>query len=252
MSFVKHQPELPAAATLHEGAGLKWLGAAPGGCPVVDVIEQGPHRLVMEFIDSVAPSDGAARTFGANLARTHNAGAVSFGCWPPGIQRGFIAGLELPSGEWSTFGRYYANGRLLPLVAIARMNGALTLNQADRIERLCEVLATDEPSLCGPDAAPSRIHGDLWNGNVLWRRNDAVLIDPSAQGGHRETDLAMLALFGIAYLDDIIDAYQGVTELAVGWQERISLHQVSPLLVHAVLFGDPYGGAAVEAASRYV
>jgi len=252
MSFVKHQPELPADATVHEAAGLKWLGAAPGGCPVVDVLEQDLHRLVLEFIDSVAPSVGAARAFGAHLARTHDAGAVSFGCWPPGVQRGFIAGLELPFGEWSTFGPYYANGRLLPLVGIARRNGALTPNQADQVKELCEVLATGDPSLCGPAESPSRIHGDLWNGNVLWRRNDAVLIDPSAQGGHRETDLAMLALFGVAYLEDIMDAYQGVTELAVGWRERIALHQVYPLLVHAVLFGDPYGVAAAGAASRYV
>jgi len=252
MSFVKHQPELPADATLHEAAGLKWLGEAPGGCPVVDVLEQGSHRLVLEFVESVAPSVSAARTFGANLARTHDAGAVSFGCWPPGVQRGFIAGIELPSGEWSTFGRYYANGRIRPLVAMARMHGALTPNQVDQIEQLCEVLAVDDPTVCGPAESPSRIHGDLWNGNVMWRGNDAVLIDPSAQGGHRETDLAMLALFGIAYLDDIIDAYQGVTELAIGWQERIGLHQIYPLLVHAVLFGDPYGAAATKAASQYV
>src|SRR6478752_4834379 len=42
----------------------------------------------------------------------------------------------------------------------------------------------------------SRLHGDLWSGNVLWTAREAVLIDPAAHGGHRETDLAMLALFG--------------------------------------------------------
>jgi fructosamine-3-kinase len=28
-----------------------------------------------------------------------------------------------------------------------------------------------------------------------------VLIDPAAHGGHRESDLAMLALFGLPHLD---------------------------------------------------
>ena len=30
----------------------------------------------------------------------------------------------------------------------------------------------------------------------MWTPDGVVLIDPAAHGGHRETDLAMLALFG--------------------------------------------------------
>ena len=48
---------------------------------------------------------------------------------------------------------------------------------------------------------PSRIHGDLWAGNVLWSGEAGWLIDPAAHGGHRETDLATLALFGAPHLD---------------------------------------------------
>jgi len=44
---------------------------------------------------------------------------------------------------------------------------------------------------------PSRVHGDLWSGNVQWAADGTGwLIDPHAHGGHRETDLAMLDLFG--------------------------------------------------------
>ena len=46
------------------------------------------------------------------------------------------------------------------------------------------------------DDPPARLHGDLWSGNVMWTPTGAVLIDLAAHGGHRETDLAMLALFG--------------------------------------------------------
>ena len=77
------------------------------------------------------------------------------------------------------------------------------------------------------------------------------LIDPAAHGGHRETDLAMLALFGAPYLDEMLAAYQAVTPLADGWRARVPLHQLHPLLVHACLFGEPYGvqaGAAARAA----
>ncbi len=102
--------------------------------------------------------------------------------------------------------------------------------------------------LAGPPEPPARLHGDLWSGNVMWSGGSAVLIDPSAHGGHRETDLAMLALFGLAKLDVVLDAYQQVAPLAPGWRQRVDLHQLYPLLVHATLFGGHYGRAAGSAA----
>lgn len=105
-----------------------------------------------------------------------------------------------------------------------------------------------------PDPA-ARLHGDLWAGNVLWSDADdpggAVLIDPSAHGGHAETDLAMLDLFGLSHLDRVLAAYDEVSPLADGWRDRIALHQLYPLLVHTVLFGGGYGAQAAAAASRY-
>jgi fructosamine-3-kinase len=74
------------------------------------------------------------------------------------------------------------------------------------------------------------------------------VIDPAAHGGHRETDLAMLALFGCPHLDRVLAAYQEVTPLADGWTERVALHQLFPLLVHTELFGGGYAGQAVAAA----
>ncbi|MFQ6170892.1 fructosamine kinase family protein [Oryzobacter sp. R7] len=100
--------------------------------------------------------------------------------------------------------------------------------------------------------APARLHGDLWSGNVVWTAGGAVLIDPAAHGGHREADLAMLALFGCPGLEDVLAGYEEVAPLAPGWRERVALHQVHPLLLHAVLFGGGYARQAVRAASRYL
>jgi fructosamine-3-kinase len=101
--------------------------------------------------------------------------------------------------------------------------------------------------------AVARIHGDLWSGNLMWDADPAnpvgaVLIDPMAHGGHAETDLAMLALFGCPHLDRIVAAYNEVSPLADGWRERVPLHQLAPLLHHCALFGRSYVGAALEAA----
>ena len=60
----------------------------------------------------------------------------------------------------------------------------------------------------------------------------------------------MLALFGLPQLDRVIAAYHEAWPLADGWRERVPLHQLHPLLVHAVLFGGGYGARAVAAARR--
>ena len=99
------------------------------------------------------------------------------------------------------------------------------------------------------DDPPARLHGDLWSGNVMWTPAGVVLIDPAAHGGHRETDLAMLALFGCPYLEAVLDGYQEVHPLRAGWRDRIGLHQLYPLLAHVVLFGGGYA-RQTEAAAR--
>jgi fructosamine-3-kinase len=98
------------------------------------------------------------------------------------------------------------------------------------------------------DEPPARQHGDLWPGNLLWSTDRVWLVDPAAQGGHRETDLANLALFGGApHLDRILAGYQEVWPLAPGWPQRVPLHQLHLLLVHTALFGSSYREVAMSA-----
>ena len=80
-----------------------------------------------------------------------------------------------------------------------------------------------------PEEPPARLHGDLWNGNVLWGQDGQVwLIDPAAYGGHRELDLAMLALFGMPHLPRVLDAYQEAAPLAEGWEDRVAAAPAVP------------------------
>ncbi len=76
------------------------------------------------------------------------------------------------------------------------------------------------------------------------------LIDPSAFGGHREVDLAMLRLFG-GPSERMFAAYEEAHPLPDGWRERVELYQLSPLLVHALLFGGSYRQAAERIAFHY-
>jgi fructosamine-3-kinase len=123
---------------------------------------------------------------------------------------------------------------------------SLTPEQRRPVDVVCQRIT----ELCGPAEVPARIHGDLWSGNLLWGRDGRIwLVDAaSAHGGHRETDLAMLAWFGAPHLEAMVSAYEGALPLADGWRERVRLHQLHPMLVHATLFGGGYAETAAEAA----
>ena len=229
-----------AAAFAAEANGLRWLAQAHA-VPVPRVLGVAEDLLVIELLPPGRPTAEAAARFGAGLARLHAAGADAFGApWP-----GFIANLPLDNTPGQEWGEWYAEQRLVPYLRKASDNGALSRADAG----LVEAVAARTGELAGPVEPPSRIHGDLWSGNVLWSGGHGWLIDPAAHGGHREADLAMLALFGAPHLDVIVRAYEQVTPLADGWRDRVPLHQLHPLLVHVCLFGASYTGK-VRAAAR--
>ncbi|MEV7794642.1 fructosamine kinase family protein [Streptomyces sp. NPDC087512] len=234
-----------AGAARAEAAGLRWLAWA-GAVRVPAVHGDDADWLVTDRVEQGPPGAGAAAAFGRDLAALHAAGAPAFGAPPPGGPREAYIGLALmrnvPGDAWPD---WYAEHRVLPYLRRAVDAGTLRSAEAADIELVCARL----PRLAGPAEPPARLHGDLWNGNVLWGADGHVrLIDPAAHGGHRETDLAMLRLFGCPHLERIVDAYQEAAPLADGWAGRVGVHQLFPLLAHAVLFGRGYAERAVAAA----
>jgi fructosamine-3-kinase len=248
-----------AAAFAAEANGLRWLAEA-AAVPVPAVLAVGPSALVISMITPQRATPDAAFGFGTDLARLHAAGADAFGApWPgfiaslpldntalargdnpPGPPAGLAREDDLPGPAAGTPGQdwpeWYADRRLLPYLRRAVDAGALRAEDG----RLVEAVIDRIGSLAGPAEPPSRIHGDCWAGNVLWSGGRGWLIDPAAHGGHRETDLAMLALFGAPSLDRILAGYNDTVPLAPGWRSRVPLHQLHPLLVHACLFGASY------------
>jgi fructosamine-3-kinase len=241
-AFMKTLPHAPEGFFEAEAAGLRWLGDA-GGVHVPEVLAVEPDCLILSWVEPGKLSTEAASEFGRALAKTHDAGAPSYGL----DHDGFIGRLPMPNKGATTWAEFYATKRVLPYLKLARDRGAISDEGADTVEsavrRLAELV---------PEEGPRRLHGDLWNGNVIWTHDGGCcVIDPAAHGGHRETDLAMLALFGLPQLPRVLQAYEEVSPLADGWEDRVGIHQLFPLLVHAVLFGGGYGARATDVAGRY-
>lgn len=247
--FVKHHPDVPVGYFAWEAAGLQWLSGVDGGVPCAQVVSVTTTSLTLRRLDSVSPTPEAARAFGRQLAITHDAGAAGFGAGPDGWEGpGFFGPLSQPLPmslrPHRRWGEFYAQERLAPMAELAAPRlGAATREAVDAVAARCRAGDFDDDDL------PARLHGDLWSGNVMWTPGGVVLIDPAAHGGHRETDLAMLALFGCPHHDAVIDGYQRVRPLRPGWRNRVGLHQVFPLLAHVVLFGGGYA-RQTDAAAR--
>ncbi len=250
--YRKESDRVPRGYFAWEAAGLRWLAGA-GGARVVAVMDVGEHHLDLPHLTSAAPSREHAEQLGRGLATVHVAGAAAFGAPPDGwTGDGWLGPLAEPLpmllGSWSTWGEFYAAARVRPLVRMGRDRGELDRDDARALDALADAVAGGRYDTAEPAA---RLHGDLWSGNLVWTATGAVLIDPAAHGGHREADLAMLHLFGAPHLERVVAAYDEASPLAEGWRERIRLHQLHPLLVHAVLFGGSYGAQAVRVARAY-
>jgi fructosamine-3-kinase len=223
--FTKSLTDPPDGFFTSEAAGLHWLHQ---GCPSIapEVIAATDQMLVLPWLEPGGPTRAAAVSLGGHLAQLHASGAESFGApW-----RGYIGTLPLDNtlapGPWPD---WFAERRLLPYLRHSVDNGALDHSDAALVE--AAVARIDR--LSGPAEPAARLH------------------DPAAHGGHRETDLATLQLFGGApYLAEIIAGYQEQFPLADGWQDRVPLHQLHLLLVHTTLFGRGFRGAVLAAARR--
>lgn len=252
-----------------EAAGLDWLAEAEesGGTRIARVLAHPePTVLHLEQIADGSPTAAQAERFGRSLARTHAAGATHWGAPSPGFPAS--GGLRMgrsrtpftsASDAPETWGAFFAEYRIRDFVRRIVDRGGFDGAEAAVFDRVADrledgTLGSPQPALVGN--GPARIHGDLWAGNVLWPTDaseptGAVLIDATPHGGHAETDLALLALFGLPRLERVLAGYDAESRLADGWQERVELHQLAPLLLHVFLFGGSYADAALRAARRY-
>lgn len=251
--FIKQRADAPRGFFAAEAAGLAWL-AEPDVVPVVKVIDHDQHSLRLERIEETSPNARSATEFGRQLARLHDSGAPAFG-WAPAEPAWFgplDSPFEVDVASCDSFTDFWVNMRLRPLASA--IGDQLSTDEKDTITSAIESIASGAfEGISGQGTeAPARVHGDLWSGNLMWTPDGCALIDPAAHGGHRLEDLALLALFGTPFLEEIFAGYETEHPLPEGWRGDVPVHNFFALLAHVKLFGQDFLGQTLRTASAII
>lgn len=236
---VNHHATAHAMFTAEE-EGLKALASSktfkiPG---VIAVGEKNKTAFIlMEFIASKPKAKTHDPEFGRMLARLHKNTFAKFGF----TNHNFIGTLPQYNQQLEKAADFYIQMRLMPQLEMAAKNG-FRFNLGRLFKNITTLI---------PEEPPALVHGDLWSGNAITDANGhPCLIDPAVFYGHRETDLAMMQLFG-GFSKQIFDSYQNNYPLEKNWRQRIDIWQLYYLLVHVNLFGSSYYGSVKNIIEKY-
>lgn len=198
--------------------------------------------LLLEFIEKGSLQPGYWQRFGKTLAQLHQQPQASFG-WN---EDNYIGTLQQSNAQRLNWSYFYAECRIMPLVQQLFSIKAFSSTDVTAAEIFCSKLDS-----LFPNEPPALLHGDLWSGNYMITATDGIAIyDPAVYCGHREMDIGMSLLFG-GFPEQFYNAYNDIYPLEKDWQQRVSLTQLYPLLVHALLFGGHYVYDAREIIHHY-
>ena len=196
--------------------------------------------ILLEYVDSGLKIPAFMQDFGRSLARMHRHSSSEFG-YATDNYMGSLHQSNKTHPDWTSF---YIEERLVKQISLA--HGNFTSSNYDSFERLYARLAD-----LIPEEPPALLHGDLWGGNYMVADNGkACLIDPAVYYGHREVDIAMTTLFG-GFDETFYASYNEEYPLVKGWQERLDIFKLYPLLIHLNLFGSGYLGSILDIIRKY-
>lgn len=228
-----------------EANGLNKLAKCGVSTPlVVDVFDHREDQfLLLAYIEPERPSALFWQKFGHTLGTLHKCSYDYFGL----EEDNYIGSLRQVNGYTDTWEEFFINHRIQPLVKMAYDKQLID----ERHIRYFDAFSTAFDNLI-PKERPALLHGDLWSGNLLCGVNQTpVFIDPAIYYGHREMDIAMTKMFG-GFDKTFLDFYNDILPLEKGWEQRLSIHNIYPNLVHLVLFGKSYLGGIERIIKRYV
>lgn len=185
--------------------------------------------LVLEHITMDSGSTCAWFDFGKNLAELHLKQTQEMYGW----QDDNFIGLTIQPNHWDKkWSRFFAEQRIGFMLQLLHEKG-YALADIDRTVESVKRL------LHGHNPVSSMLHGDLWQGNTGFHKQQAVMFDPAFYYGDREAEIAMTELFS-KFPPAFYQGYDQVWPLDTDYQYRKSVYQLYHVLNHALLFGGHY------------
>jgi len=229
-----------------ELAGLRLLAELSGVLTptlIGNVAVEGGVIMILEAVQSVERTSIQWRQIGQTLARIHNIKAEKYGL----DSHNYFGPLyqdNRPLSDWATF---YAERRLWPRLMGAINAGHMTTSAIRQLEKLISRL----PELCGPEVAPTLLHGDAQQNNFISTEAGAVVIDPAVYFGNPEIDLAYIDYFQ-PVPEDVLIGYQAELPIDPGFGERRDLWRVYGYLAAVEVEGAAYLGKLLDAVQKYL
>ncbi|MEP5047336.1 MAG: fructosamine kinase family protein, partial [Balneola sp.] len=240
--FLKWNSSAPDHMFETESKGLKILSDANTDLVIPEVVEVGKNFLLLSLLIPGSGNSGSAYGFGTELAKLHQHSAETFGLNHDNL----IGKLPQRNHQRQNWADFFVSERIEPQIKVGIQTGKF---ESDLIP-IVDVLHKTVQDLF-PNEQPALLHGDLWSGNYMFTKSGAASIyDPAVYYGHREMDIAMTRLFG-GFSSDFYEGYNSEYPLSDGFEDRIELYNLYPVLVHANLFGGGYVRRANEILRQY-
>ncbi|MBO6621848.1 MAG: fructosamine kinase family protein [Balneola sp.] len=240
--FLKWNSSAPDHMFEAESKGLRLLADAKTNLIIPDVILTGKNFLLLSLLVPGSGNSDSAYNFGTELAKLHQHSADAFGLDHDNFI-GKLAQSNNPQQNWADF---FVSERIEPQIKLGIQSGEFESNLIPIVDTFHKTVQN-----LFPNEQPALLHGDLWSGNYMFTKSRvASIYDPAVYYGHREMDIAMTRLFG-GFSSDFYDGYKSEYPLADGFEDRIELCNLYPILVHANLFGGGYIHRAKEILRQY-
>jgi fructosamine-3-kinase len=199
--------------------------------------------LILPFLERGETNTNFWNAFAENLAQLHQQSAEYFG-FDEDNYNGSLIQVNSKKLRWADF---FVENRLMIQCRMARDNNMVDKSFVSQVEKIYPKIEH-----LFPIEKPSLLHGDLWSGNFMASKNrDTVIFDPAVYYGHREVDLAMSLLFG-GFDKQLYKRYNEVFPLEAGWESRVDIANLYPLLVHVNLFGASYAKRVKQVIKPFV
>lgn len=189
------------------------------------------NYLLSEFIPSSRQQLDYWENLGLGMAQLHLNTSKFFGL----DSDNYIASLPQKNHQFDDWLTFFIEQRLEPMLGKAYFDRLIPLDFLKKFQSIYPRLES-----IFPKERPALLHGDLWSGNVICdSEGQPCLIDPAIYYGHREMDIAFSKLFG-GFDSRFYEAYESIAPLERGFDSRMGIYNLYPLLVHLNLFGAAY------------